>query len=504
MEAVKLPSIPGPSHARDLCPHPPKEVKRFSAHQNIISVSENTRNSGQMEAVKLPSIPGPSHARDLCPRPPPQKNVKSFSAHQNIISVSENTRNSGQMEALKLPSIPRPSHARGLCPLPPPQEKVNGSDLSAERQYQFFGLRSREYKPVEVRAFIREGRRGRPTRGKTHLLPQKKWMRCFETLSDYTTGIIQKGYVEMDTINKNKAFQTLAEQSTQEITEMSEKERVLKKDWAEAEGLLRDSNPLRVEQEAQDLLVTWLQEENEKKILARKIYVVEDTIELRELLIHEARERERRNRRLSPEELEKLTSNHVDSTRLSEEEGEVFMLINNEKDRLEHYKGRMEEEMHTCASRIKCKQKTKKAVKADMDIIKSERVARRKKNETETELLCDELVNVQEACEERAYSPAYPLMMLQQFEECILYSLDSIESMPAERVCKLQKQICKQKEIREQELKRLHIEALLEERRQKRLARALCPPVKPTGKKLMQRSQPLKSIQKRGAGGNKD
>lgn len=35
--------------------------------------------------------------------------------------------------------------------------------------------------------------------------------------------------------------------------------------------------------------------------------------------------------------------------------------------------------MHTCASRIKCKQKTKKAVKADMDIIKSERVARRKK-----------------------------------------------------------------------------------------------------------------------------
>lgn len=69
-------------------------------------------------------------------------------------------------------------------------------------------------------------------------------------------------------------------------------------------------------------------------IRSRKIYVVEDTIELRELLIHEARERERRNRRLSPEELEKLTSNHVDSTRLSEEEGEVFMLINNEKDRL--------------------------------------------------------------------------------------------------------------------------------------------------------------------------
>ncbi|KAI2659438.1 Coiled-coil domain-containing protein 38 [Labeo rohita] len=409
-----------------------------------------------MEAVKLPSIPGPSHARDLCPRPPPQKNVKSFSAHQNIISVSENTRNSGQMEALKLPSIPRPSHARGLCPLPPPQEKVNGSDLSAERQYQFFGLRSREYKPVEVRAFIREGRRGRPTRGKTHLLPQKKWMRCFETLSDYTTGIIQKG-----------AYYHVV--------------------MFQGSGFARD-------------VVT----RRKREILARKIYVVEDTIELRELLIHEARERERRNRRLSPEELEKLTSNHVDSTRLSEEEGEVFMLINNEKDRLEHYKGRMEEEMHTCASRIKCKQKTKKAVKADMDIIKSERVARRKKNETETELLCDELVNVQEACEERAYSPAYPLMMLQQFEECILYSLDSIESMPAERVCKLQKQICKQKEIREQELKRLHIEALLEERRQKRLARALCPPVKPTGKKLMQRSQPLKSIQKRGASGNKD
>ncbi|RXN31899.1 hypothetical protein ROHU_016534 [Labeo rohita] len=51
--------------------------------------------------------------------------------------------------------------------------------------------------------------------------------------------------------------------------------------------------------------------------------------------------------------------------------------------------------------------------------------------------------------------------------------------MPAERLRKLHKQICQRYEIRKQELKRLHIEALLEQRRQKRLARALCPPVKP-------------------------
>ncbi|KAK2874476.1 hypothetical protein Q8A67_021629 [Cirrhinus molitorella] len=129
-----------------------------------------------MEAAMLPSIPGSSHAKELHPHPPPQKKAKSVSTHQNIISVSENTTKSGQMEAAMLPSISRPSHAKGLCPHPLPQKKVNGSRLSAEEQFQLFGLQNREDRVGEkVRAFIKEGRQGRSsTQGEISLLPYWK------------------------------------------------------------------------------------------------------------------------------------------------------------------------------------------------------------------------------------------------------------------------------------------------------------------------------------------
>lgn len=67
---------------------------------------------------------------------------------------------------------------------------------------------------------------------------------------------------------------------------------------------------------------------------------------------------------------------------------------------------------------------------------------------TKTEQLCEELTKVQESYGEQAYSPAYPLMILLQLEDWISDSLDLIENMPAERLYKIQKRICKHYEVR--------------------------------------------------------
>lgn len=67
---------------------------------------------------------------------------------------------------------------------------------------------------------------------------------------------------------------------------------------------------------------------------------------------------------------------------------------------------------------------------------------------TKTEKLCEELAKVQESYGEQAFSPAYPLMILLQLEDWISDSLDLIENMPAERLYKIQKRICKHHEIR--------------------------------------------------------
>ncbi|KAK2874475.1 hypothetical protein Q8A67_021628 [Cirrhinus molitorella] len=451
-----------------------------------------------MEAFKLPSIPGSSHAKELRPHPPPQKKVKSVSAHQNIISVSENTKNSGKMEAVKLPSISPPSHAKGLRPHPPPQKKVNGSRLSAEEQFQLFGLRSREDRVgEEVRAFIKEGRQGRSsTQGEISLLPYWKRGKSFESISDYKARIIGSARKNIDTADLREAFQTENQNIFREERNMAQKELAAKQARADAEAEVHDSNrtSMKNKQKAQDSLVRNLRLDDQRKALLRKTYDVEDIIEVEKLrLSEEQAEREKRNRKPSPEEVEILLSDYENGMILTEDEGKILTLINKENDKLKHYVDRIGEELQNRDLQRKQEEERLKLVKVEVEMIRSKDGSRRMKK---IEQLCEELVTLQDIYGVLGYSSAYPMMILQQLEDCILESLDFIEES-SETVHKLQKQICQQCEIREQEQKRMRFKALLEERRQKRLARKLRPPVKPTGKKLMPRSQPLRSIKKR-------
>ncbi|XP_016331973.1 putative golgin subfamily A member 6-like protein 19 [Sinocyclocheilus anshuiensis] len=211
----------------------------------------------------------------------------------------------------------------------------------------------------------------------------------------------------------------------------------------------------------------------------------------------EREEREEEGNKQSSEDLEKFTWEYVNFMSLNEENNEVLKYYEDEKEKLKKNADRMEEEIQSMALCIEEEQEKKNKVKAEVEMINNVKDSRRMKIWTKTEQLCEELAKVQASYGEQANSPAYPLMILLQLEDWISDSLDLIENMPAERLCKIQKRICKHYEIREQEQKRIRREALLEERRQRRQERALSHSVKLTGKKLMPRSQPPKKIRKR-------
>ncbi|XP_026131745.1 stress response protein NST1-like [Carassius auratus] len=431
------------------------------------------------------------------------------SAHQNIITVSENTTISSQMQAVKLPTILSPSFGRGLRPSPPPQKKVNGSSLSAEEQFLIFGLRCREDKTgEEVRLFIREGRQERPASGtrptgarSENCLPPLNVRRAvFQPISEYKAEVLQSGRCKLDTIHKMEILHTWAQVASMEEREMSQIELGAKQDWANYEASFRDSNPLKNEQKAQDSFSKRLKLEEKEKALLRKIYRIQDAIEIEEMHLKEDREREEREEegsKQSPEDLEKLTWEYVNFMSVNEENDKVLKYYKDEKEKLKMNADRIEEEIRSIALCIEEEKVKKNKVKAEVKMINNIKDSRKMKIWTKTEQLCEELAKVQESYGEQAYSPAYPLMILLQLEDWISDSLDLIENMPAERLCKIQKRICKHYQIREQEQKHIRREALLEERRQRRQERALSHSVKLTGKKLMPRSQPPKKMRKK-------
>ncbi|XP_058647138.1 golgin subfamily A member 6-like protein 24 [Onychostoma macrolepis] len=414
------------------------------------------------------------------------------------------------MQAVKLPTIHGPSLAGGLRPHPPPQKKVNGSSLNAEEQFLIFELRCREDKTgEEVRLFITEGQQERPgasgtrptgARSETCLPPLSVRRAVFQPISAYKAEVLQSGRCKLDTIHKMEILRTWAQRASMEEREMSQIELGAKQDWANYEASFRDSNPLKNEQKAQDSFSKRLKLEEKEKALLRKIYRVQDAIEIEEMHLKEDREREEREEegsKQSPEDLEKLTWEYVNFMSLNEEKDKVLKYYEDEKEKLKKNADRMEEEIQSMALCIEEEQQKKNKVKAEVEMINNVKDSRRMKIWTKTEQLCVELAKVQASYGEQAYSPAYPLMILLQLEDWISDSLDLIENMPAERLYKIQKRICKHYEIREQEQKRIRRETLLEERRQRRQERALSLSVKPTGKKLMPRSQPPKKIRKR-------
>ncbi|XP_043107962.1 uncharacterized protein zgc:193807 [Puntigrus tetrazona] len=168
-----------------------------------------------------------------------------------------------------------------------------------------------------------------------------------------------------------------------------------------------------------------------------------------------------------------------------------------EKEKYETNRVRMEEEIQRLTDCIQEKHKEYNQVKANLEMANKKRVSRRIRKRAENEKLCEELGKVTESYDSQDFSPAYPLMTMCHFEDCISFFLDLMEDASPEDLCKLQEQICKQNKAREQAKERLRCGALFEERRQRRLERSLSPPLRVPGKKLMPRTQPSNDIRKK-------
>lgn len=274
-----------------------------SAHQNIINVCENTTMSSQMQAVKLPSIHGPSLARG------------ELLKQSETALLLLNSKYCIRKHKFLLESHTNMKYMwcnAGLYPHPRPQKKVNGSSLNAEEQFLIFGLRCREDKTgEEVRLFIREGHQGCPASGtgaqiETCLPPLSVRRAVFQPVSAYKAEVLQSGrckvsqfcifwlfhiiksifncvyiiwnshtivncvdgvfhlygvcsllisiltlfHSQLDTVHKMEILHSWALRASMEEREMSQIELGAKQCWANYEASFCDSNPLKNEQKS--------------------------------------------------------------------------------------------------------------------------------------------------------------------------------------------------------------------------------------------------------------
>ncbi|XP_043107577.1 structural maintenance of chromosomes protein 2-like [Puntigrus tetrazona] len=322
-------------------------------------------------------------------------------AQQHTTKMSNITTISSRMQTVKLPPIHGASPAGGLRPHPPPKKKGNGSSLSAEEKFQYFGLRCREDKTgEEVRQFLREGRQKRPASGprsKT-ILPQLSVQKTkCQSISEYNEDIRKAARLNFLTEDEKRILRTRAQQYSAEEREMSQMEIEAKQDQANFLVSYKDANPLEHQKKAQELLEKRLKLEKEEKALQRKICRVEDIKEIEEMQWKEDDERKTEEDRTRHLDSERLYFKNKRLMSKKEEKKKLFQDNRDEKKKYERNRVHMEEEIQRLTLCIQEKHKEYNQVKANLEMANKKRVSRRIRKRAENKKLCEELGKVTES-----------------------------------------------------------------------------------------------------------
>ncbi|KAK7119862.1 hypothetical protein R3I94_021637 [Phoxinus phoxinus] len=388
----------------------------------------------------------------LRPQPPPQRHPEGIVtmrelARQNRIVLKEKSTISSRPQSVELPPIFGFSRARGLCPHPPAQRTMSSS--LAE-----YGIRA-DQRRAELSRQIR--------------------YKCFHRQ------------------DKKEALCIRAQRISQKERAMSERELKADNDWS---FFMANLKPLDVQkaQEAKQAARyanrTMLKTEKQDAALERK--VLEIKRECEEMAFTEPKEDSDLEETCCEETCcEELSPTIMwDYMNCMEEIHEEKKIIKDKREKINEEGYRSKELVEKMALLIELKQEELNKPKYSVRSSKPDNTARK----ANFRQLCEKMAAVYTECFKCFFSPYFPFVILSEFDD---WSLDLLEDMPPETLSKLRNQFFKDNAMCGKEQNQAQMEALREERRQKRLERALAPPVKTNGKKLMPRSPPPKKAVKK-------
>ncbi|KAK7128200.1 hypothetical protein R3I93_020719 [Phoxinus phoxinus] len=391
----------------------------------------------------------------LRPQPPPQRHPEGIAtmrelARQNRIVLKEKSTISRRPQSAELPPIFGSSRARGLCPHPPAQRTM----FSSLAEYG-------------IRADQRRAELSRQIRLKCFLRQDRKEAVCIQT-----------------------------QRISQKERAMSERELKADNDWSFFKANLKALDGQKAQEAKQAARYanrTMLKTKEQFAALERKVSEVK--IEREEMVFTEPEEdsdlEETCREETCCEELSPtIMWDYMNCMEEIHEEKKIIKTFKDKTEKMKEKVDRSKEEVQKMALLIEQQQEELNKRKYSVRSSKPDNTARK----ANFRQWCEKMAAVYTECFKCFFSPYFPFVILSEFDD---WSFDLLEDMPPETLSKLLNQLFKDNEMCGKEQNQAMLEALREERRQKRLERALAPPVKTNGKKLMPRSPPPKKAVKK-------